>query len=1111
MMKRTYFVVMLCLLSCGLAYAQITTAGMSGRVTTEGESAIGASVIALHEPSGTSYGTVTNVDGRFSLQGMRSGGPYKVTISYIGYQSAVYTDIKLQLGETYALDVALKQSDELLQEVIVTASKSKFSAEKTGATTNISPEQLTMLPSINRSLSDFTRLSPYASGNTFAGRDGRSNSFTIDGANLNNNFGLSSDLPGGGNPISLDAIEEVQVVIAPYDVRQNNFVGGGINAITKSGTNTFKGTAYTYYNNEVLRGNKIGDTDFGKRNAESKTVYGATLGGPIIKNKLFFFASAEYEKTPKQVVTWRASEDGVTNNSTISRAKQSDLDEFSRILKEQYGYDTGSSTSFPADISNVKLLGRIDWNINSYHKLSVRYNHTKNSTWNAPNGNSSDTGYRLNGMDRISKYSMSFANSCYSMDNVVNSVTAEVNSRFSQNISNQFLFTYSSMVDERGTNSSPFPFIDIMAGKDENGKQILEPYMSAGYELFTYNNKVENTVLTLVDNFTYYLGDHKLTAGVSFEHQVANNSYMRNGTGYYRFSSFDDFKNGRAPEAFALTYGYNGDTTPTAEVKFGQLGIYVQDEWNLLDNFKLTAGLRVDNLFFFDNLMRNNATYNQLNYGGYRFDTSQWPSSRFQFSPRVGFTWDVKKDKTLKVRGGSGFFTGRIPLVFFTNMPTNSGMVQFLSKNINTTYKNGVGSVSEDNEKLLNKLVVGGKYITDVNQMIDALDFPRTISPDEGALQSSVVGIDKDFKMPQVWKTSLAVDYQVPVSFPLSVTVEGMFTKDINAVRQYNKVFKPIDEETANRFEGPDNRYIYGAGSKYTYQGVDKNGNPATLDAPAAFFLTNTSKGWGYTANITVNAEPVKNLNLMFAYTHTESKEISGMPGSDASSAWTNVPSVNGPNLSGLQRSQYVTPDRIVASLDYRVSFIKNMRENFSLVYTGYSPGGYSFLYSNDMNQDNVNNDLLYIPRTKDELAFVSEADRDAFWTFVNQDSYLKKHKGEYAEAFAARAPFVHRFDFRFAHDLFTNIGKSKNTLQLSVDILNVGNLLNSEWGVTKNMSQSNGGKILTYEGLKAGTNTPTFSMYKNSDGSYPTQTYTHNLNYSECWKIQVGVRYIFN
>ena len=367
--------------------AQVTTASMSGTVMFQDEPVIGATFLAVHEPSGTNYGTITNVDGRFSLQGMRTGGPYKVTISYVGYQSAVYSGITLQLGENYNLNVKLKESSETLDEIVITAAKTKFNTEKTGATTNISSSQITSLPTINRSISDIARLSPYASDMSFAGGDGRSTNFTVDGANFNNNFGLSDNLPGGGNPISMDAIEEVQVVIAPFDVRQTNFIGGGINAITKSGTNTFKGSAYTYFQNQNMRGNSIDGEDLGARAKESKTIYGATFGGPIIKNKLFFFANVEVEKQPQQVIKWRARTEGEQpdENNYISRTTLSDMQKVSDFLRDKYGYDTGSATNFPADEKNLKLLGRIDWNITNGHKLSVRYNYTKNTAWNAPN------------------------------------------------------------------------------------------------------------------------------------------------------------------------------------------------------------------------------------------------------------------------------------------------------------------------------------------------------------------------------------------------------------------------------------------------------------------------------------------------------------------------------------------------------------------------------------------------------------------------------------------------------------------------------------------------------------------------------------------------------
>lgn len=680
---------------------------------------------------------------------MRVGGPYEVEITYIGYADKIIDDITLQLGETYNINVSLSENITELGEVVVTGTRSKFAAEKTGATTNISNTQLTALPTANRSISDIVRLSPYANGMGFAGGDSRSTNFTLDGANLNNNFGLSSSLPGGGTPISMDAIDEVQVVVTPFDVRQTNFIGGGINAVTKSGTNTFKGTAYVYHNNENMHGNRIDNADLGERGTNRNTTYGFTLGGPIVKNKLFFFANAEYAKIPSVINRWRASEDGVADpDNYISRTTVADLQKVRDFMMERYGYDTGSYTDFPADESNLKLLGRIDWNINDGHRLAVRYNYTKNTAWNPVNGSSTDADSRLP-YNRLSQYSMAFANSMYAQDNKVSTVSADLNSRFGNKISNQLLFTYTNIDDVRGSNSSPFPFIDIMGGyetaADGTVTQSLTPYMSLGYELFSHNNRVQNKVFTVTDNFTYYAGEHKITAGFSYEHQLANNAYMRGGTGYYRYRSLDDFLNGAAPETVSLAYGYNGETNPNAEVVFNQYGLYAQDEWNILENLKLTGGIRFDMIAFNDDdLMRNNAIYD-LDFGGRHIDTGAWPDGNVQISPRIGFTWDVFGDKSLKVRGGTGLFAGRLPLVFFTNMPTNSGMVQNLVHA--DTYYSSNGVVTSSDPRLQN---FAGGLVTDVNKIRELLGAPESISPDQGTVPSEIAGVDKNFKMPQV-------------------------------------------------------------------------------------------------------------------------------------------------------------------------------------------------------------------------------------------------------------------------------------------------------------------------------------------------------------------------
>jgi len=1099
-MKKTKFLLLLMLLAAGtlLSYAQVTTSSISGRVTDGKEPLIGATVKATHEPSGTIYGAVTNNDGRYTIQGMRIGGPYKIEITYLGFAGYAKNDVYLQLGGTFVLDAQLSESETALSEVVVAGSSSKFTTEKTGATTNINNEQMRLLPTIYRDIADIARLSPYANGMSFAGGDGRSTNFTVDGANLNNNFGLSSSLPGGGRPISIDAIEEIQVVVSPFDVRQTNFIGGGINAITKSGTNTVKGSAYYYFRNQDMRGNRIGDNDFGVRNKESKTIYGATLGGPIIKNKLFFFGNVEYEKSPQQVITWRASTDGVSDNQSISRTTVSDLQKVSDHLRDKYGYNTGSFTNFPADVTNLKYLIRLDWNINNANKLSLRYNHTKNTSWFPPNGNSNDNNPR-SPQNRVSAYSMSYANSMYSQDNLVNSATLELNSRLKENMSNQLLATYSLIKDVRGSTSDPFPFIDIMSGDIATGAAAMTSYIAAGYELFTWNNGVTNTVKTIIDNFTYYLNRHKLTAGISYEHQYADNIYMREGTGYYRYASVSDFLNDAAPIDFALTYGTNGASRPANAVGFGQLGIYVQDEWNALENLKITLGVRGDNLMFLNDIMTNNAI-KDLDFGGRHIDTGVWPKTRINWSPRIGFTYDVMKNRSLIVRGGTGLFTGRLPLVFFTNMPTNAGMTQKLYT-ISSTYTSG--ALTARNPALD---VFKGGMATTVDDMINKLGINTTVTPEMGSVGSSVAAVDPNFKMPQVWKSALAVDYQVPVSFPFTVTAEAMYTKNINAVMLDNYAVKSAEKDNWDKFSGSDNRYIYPSNNGFYYNNLVTGTKNVLKDACV---LTNTDRGYGYTFNLTLKAKPAKDLDLMAAYTHTEMKEVSGMPGSNAQSAWQGLNTVNGSNLVDVQRSQYVMPDQVIGSISYLLPDLAYKATTVSLFYRGYTPYGNSFMYSNDMNGDGISNDLIYIPKAKGDIKFATSADEDAFFAFMAQDKYLSSHKGQYAEAYAARSPWVHQFDLRLLQDFKVKAGKTKNTLQLSLDVLNIGNILNSKWGVNKNMGGSANGRILTYAGKDA-SNVPSFSMVK-VNGEYPTKTWDTYLVYGQCWSLQIGLRYIFN
>ena len=1080
-----------------LAYAQVTTSSMNGRVTDEkGEPVVGAAVVATHEPSGTVYGAIVNQNGQYTINGMRAGGPYKVEVSSVGYNSLLFKDVTLQLAETYNLSATLKESTEFLEQVVVIGTaKSKFSNERTGAATNIDNSQIAALPTVSRSITDVTRLSPYGgNGMSFAGADGRTANFTVDGANFNNNFGLSEKLPGGGSPISIDAIEEMQVVISPFDVRQTNFIGGGVNAITKSGTNTFKGTAYVYHKNENLRGDAIGGEQItGARAKDRTTTYGFTLGGPIIKNKLFFFVNYEYVNTPTIANRWRGSEDGKADaNNYISRTKLSDLQKVSDFVKDKYGYDTGSYTNFPADESNQKILARIDWNINDKNHLAVRYNYTLNRGWNAPNKTSMDGGTRASGA-RTSQYSMSFANSMYAIDNSVHSVSLDLNSRITDNLSNQFLATFSKLDDTRSTGSSEFPFIDILDGSGQN-------YMALGYELFSWNNAVHNTIANVRDDLTWYLGNHKVTGGLRYEYQMADNAYMRNGTGYYRYSSLDDFLNGAAPEIVNLTYGYNGEKNPAARVRFSQASIYAQDEWSVRENFKLTYGVRFDGLFFNNKDVVTNNAILKLNYypkakdfKETHIDTGKWPGAQLAISPRVGFNWDVFNNKSLKVRGGTGLFSGRLPLVFFTNMPTNSGSVQYQAQiNAKNAAKKGF-TMAEFAGGLVKD--ANGKVTTNaLYQKLLGLGYPANYKPEDGTVPSSISAVDSKFKMPQVWKTSLAVDYAIPTSFPFSVSVEGIFNKTINGVMISDWSMK--DAGSYAKFNGVDNRPIY--------PDSFRNGT-------SAFVLENTNKGYGYSASATVNMTPIPEVNIMAAYTHTVSKEITSMPGSAAESAFTYVPTVAGPNYIDLHNSINVIPDRFIASVTHN----DHCGNHFSLVYeTWRGSSNYSYMLTNDMNGDGYAYDALYIPTDAQvkngDFRFVSDSDRDRFMAFVHKDKYLSKHQGKYAEAYSVYSPWVHRVDFSYKHDFKVKAGKTTNILQLGFDIKNLLNLFNSNWGVMKILNPAIGteARLLKYEGADA-DGYATFSTPKGVTGN--TKTFTPNHAIGQCWYASIGIKYMFN
>ena len=1084
---KTFFLLMLFIVGTLSSYSQVTTSSIAGRVTDGQEALIGATVKATHEPSGTVYGAITNTEGIYSLQGIRPGGPYKVEISFIGYKTMQFKDVSLNLGETYQINALLEADATTLGEVVVVGI-SAFERNKTGAATNISSRNIQSLPTINRSINDFTRLVPQSNGLSFAGRDGRYNYITIDGAAFNNSFGLSGqtrNLPGGdAQPISLDAIEQISVSISPFDIRQSNFTGATINAVTKSGDNTFKVSAYTFLRPESFAGNKIEGEKY-NWDKTSKNTYGISIGGPIIKNKLFFFANGEYEKTAYPSTPWKASDNGTANlDNYISRAKISDLSNLKDYLKNKYNYDAGSWDWGKFASENYKILARIDWNISNAHKFTVRYNQVVSANDVLTNATSAPSGLTRSNYSRISEKSIAFTNAGYGFENTVRSITGELNSTFGGQFSNKFLTTYTMIRDKRTSPSSLFPFVDIWEGGD--------PYTSFGYELYSYNNDVKNNTFTIVDNFSAYFGSHTLTAGLAYDQQYFGNAYMSFATGYYRYNSLAAFLTDQKPDGYAITYGINGNTTPYSELSFGMGAFYLQDEWQLKPNLKITGGVRFEMPFYLNKLAGNDAI-NAIEFSGgtshltqgttYKMDVSSWPKTQLMISPRISANWDVLGDGRFKIRGGTGIFTGRLPFVWFTNQPTNDGTLQFLRVLSGTAVPNDM------------------RFSPDVNAQITK--YGTAIFPSTTAAPSAPVEIAKNFKMPQVWRTSLATDIALPED--MTFTLEGLYTEDINAILQQN-----INEAAPDKkFEGSDNRPYYSAASK----------NRLNSGLSNAMVLDNISEGYQYSVTAQLTKRFSYGLSGMVAYTYSQAKDATNNPGDQASSAWASNVTVGSLNNVGLSWSNFTVPHRIIGSLSYELNWMKNFRSTFSLFYQGSASGRLSYVYTNDMNTDGQGaSDLMYIPKDQNDIVFkdlgagMSPKEQwDAFSKFMEQDNYLKNHKGEYAERFGGLLPWRHTFDFKFVQDVFYHKQSGKK-VQITFDIMNLGNLLNSDWGVLKTQITGSYQNIplLKYEGVEPSSGKPMFSLPVSSAAKYFTTSYKTYLGYGSTWSMLAGFRVTF-
>lgn len=1053
--------------------AQVTTSNISGNVKdAKGAAVSGATVTVLNTSNGATKLSQTDKNGRFQIPNLDPGGPYTVTITFVGLSIPEKTNVILQLGTTETLDFVAQSSDSVLSEVVINSQTTR--TVKTGTSTNFNNRVLTVIPNINRSITNIAALSPQAgAGSSFGGRDGRYNNIQIDGASFNNNFGTTnSPLPGGAvQPISLDAIEEFSVNVSPYDVRQANFTGAGINATTKKGTNTFKGTVYGYYRNESLLGRRADGQKVPPVTESSSKTIGAAVGGPIIKNKLFFFVSAEKVDFDQPGINWKARRGAPSTDPNESRTQAADLDAVSAYLKTKYGYETGAYENLGNFFTkNEKILGRLDWIVNNKHSVSLRYNHSKTDDDQLLNGNSAPN--PRSSSNRWSNNSMSYENSNYANSNVLSSYSFELKSNFNYRLSNQLLATYTKANDpKRSSPSSIFPFIDIQQGGDS--------YISAGYELFSFGNDVQNNTITINDNVTYSAGKHTITAGAAYENIYVKNQFLRYGTSYYRFASVADFLSNSAPIAFGLTYPYAGKQ-PFVELDFGQASLYAQDEIKMNDRFKLSVGLRADRPLFQNDLSDNPGiaalTFADLNGNPLKLDVSKWPKERTYFSPRIGFNWDVEGNKNIILRGGAGVFTGRFPFVWFTNQPSNSGVTQNTVEVVNAAGLPGYLFNPDPNAYL-------GNFPAQ----------PGTSSP------GSIAVVDPNFKMPQVFRVSGAVDKKINNDWTL--TLETIFNKDINSLIQYNANQKAPIATTA----GPGARPLFGNSN------ATRRINTGISEA---MVLTNSDKGGAGIVTVQIAKRFKNNWDFTAAYTHTESFDLSGNPGSQAASAWSNIQSSKGNNNLDLTYSDFGTPNRVIAYASYKANYLKYLSTTFSLVYMGYEQSRFSYRYSNDYNQDGISSDLIYIPKDASEITFVQNGaftpaqQSAAFFAYVDQDKYLSSHKGQIATRNGGKLPWFSNLDLRVLQDILPISSKRNYGLQISMEIENFTNMLNNDWGATKRTTYSNGA-ILAVATAPTASTPATYRMNLVS-GALPTKSFLSNITVGNTWKMNLGLRLNF-
>ena len=1103
-MLKKLFILAVLLMTSVVMTAQVTSADISGIVMAGNETAIGATITAKHIPSGSVYRGITNIDGRFIISGMRAGGPYEIEISYIGFQSQKYTDVQLQLGQNTVIDAVLSEGSEMLAEVEVVAKKNNtMRSDRSGAVTTLNAQAMSVIPTVGHTMTDIMKMTPQASsasGMAIGGGNYRQSYVTIDGASFNNAFGLggaggATPLPGGGTPISLEALEQMTINVTPYDVRQSGFTGGGINAVTKSGTNEFKGSVYTYLTSTSLRGSRVGDATLTIDNGHNNT-YGLTFGGPILKDKLFFFVNGEIDDNVTTGPASRAGNGAPPYTVTNCRPQLSELESLSSYMKDTYGFTTGPWQGYNVKTPSYRILARLDWNINDNHKFNIRFTKSNrklsnNASASRSIGSSQATaiyGGNQNSYGSLTTYSMNSLSSRYYAEYRFTSFAAELNSKFGK-IQNTLRGTYSFQDQPRSTEyNDAAPVVEIVMS---DGQGHYPSWAMMG-DLFTYGNLGQTKTTVITDELNMMLGKHNLFAGIQYEHNYASNGYAQAAAGYYAYEATPEEVStgnwgavfGRQPRLFGITYGNNdAHSMFVSEMKTNQWSFYLQDNISWSDRFRTSVGVRFE-LPTYPSLKNNfNKEYYDIDFGGRHFRTDNVPDASISVSPRIGFNWDITGNRKYILRGGTGIFVGRMPFVWLVSAVGNSGMGQ-------TSYV-----ATAANGKTMPAFTMSQQ------EMLQQIGATSTTT-----VPVSPTILSEDLRMPKTWKASLAFDAKLP--WDIDFTLEGIFNKDLNPVVVSNADIYWDGNSTVDLGHG-DVRH------KMSYYDAGHS----------AYVLENAgSKAYYMSLSAQLRKSFDFGLDLSASYTISKAKSYTEGIGDQVSSAYNNfLSSIHAVNDHETGYASYVAPNRLLFSASYRLKESKYATSTFSLVYDGYQYGflgnysysRYSYIFSSNVNSDpSAPGNLIYVPASREELdgwdfaengiidgqPYTADMQRDDFWTFINQDDYLKDRKGQYTERGGAKMPWHHQLDFKYTRDMSIQWGKTRHTLQLGIDILNLPNFLCKDWGVYK---QITGNDLLTYKKGKY--------SYNMVNGERHLSTSQNFLDIASTYQIMFTIRYLFN